>query len=577
MVSLLEGTRRQLSRAARRQAAVLAAAAVALALGPLLAASADAGEFHLYSCRTPSGAAAPADGWSPSHSGPYTYAEDTCAQSGGALVAALRPSPGRTADTDVATWEFSAPAPERIAAATLWRAGDADGGAAINASYQFWFAGPENVVTNPAFNFGQCEGGLLCPYGLGNSSQPLATENRIGVPGPNLGSRLFVNASCVGAPGYQCPEGQADANGYAAVVNVYAVDLTLAQDAGPTADNVGGELASAPVLRGTSDVTFSASDPASGVYEALFSIDGQLVQSSVVDANGGRCANVGGTSDGLAAFLYAQPCKASVSADVGFDTTQVASGEHHLVVSVIDAAGNSAAVLDRQVKVLNEPLACQAPTGASASGGVALSASWRGTHRQVITSAFGRRRTIDGRLTSAAGAPIAGAPVELVAAPVLARAKPLAVASARTGPDGRFSVRVRAAGPSRTLCLTYRGASGIGSPVATRKMTLRVRAGVVLHVTPRVASVGRSIRFIGRLRSGPVPPGGKQLVLEARAPGGAWLEFKVVRTNARGRFHAGYRFRFPGPARYQFRVLCEPESGYPFAGGASNVVRVFER
>src|SRR5438128_1902505 len=366
MVSLLEGTRRQLSRAARRQAAVLAAAAVALALGRVLAAGAAAGGSHLYSCRTPAGAAAPAHGWSPSHSGPYTYAEDTCAQSGGALVAALRPSPGRTADTDVATWEFSAPAPERIAAATLWRAGDADGGAAINASYQFWFAGPENVVTNPAFNFGQCEGGLLCPYGLGNSSQPLATENRIGVPGPNLGSRLFVNASCVGAPGYQCPEGQADANGYAAVVNVYAVDLTLAQDAGPTADNVGGELASAPVLRGTSDVTFSASDPASGVYEALFSIDGQLVQSSVVDANGGRCANVGGTSDGLAAFLYAQPCKASVSADVGFDTTQVASGEHHLVVSVIDAAGNSAAVLDRQVKVLNEPLACQAPTGACA-------------------------------------------------------------------------------------------------------------------------------------------------------------------------------------------------------------------
>ena len=106
---------------------------------------------------------------------------------------------------------------------------------------------------------------------------------------------------------------------------------------------------------------------------------------------------------------------------------------------------------------------------------------------------------------------------------------------------------------------------------------MRVRAGVLLHVSPRVASVGRSIRFSGRLRAGPVPPGGKQLVLEARAAGGAWLEFKVVRTSARGRFHAGYRFRFPGPARYQFRVLCEPESGYPFAAGTSNVVAVFER
>ena len=121
MVSLLEGTWRQLSRTARRQAAVLAAAAVALAPGALVAGSAHAGEFHLYSCRTPSGAAAPADGWSPSHTGPYTYAENTCAQ-GGSLIAALRPSPGRTANTDIATWEFAAPTPERIAAATLWRA-----------------------------------------------------------------------------------------------------------------------------------------------------------------------------------------------------------------------------------------------------------------------------------------------------------------------------------------------------------------------------------------------------------------------------------------------------------------------
>src|SRR2546425_6657942 len=35
--------------------------------------------LHVYSCHTPSGQPAPADGWSPSTSGPETYAEDTCA------------------------------------------------------------------------------------------------------------------------------------------------------------------------------------------------------------------------------------------------------------------------------------------------------------------------------------------------------------------------------------------------------------------------------------------------------------------------------------------------------------------
>ena len=50
----------------------------------------------------------------------------------------------------------------------------------------------------------------------------------------------------------------------------------------------------------------------------------------MLDENGGRCRDVGQTSDGLPAFLYVQPCLASVSADVGFDTTRLANGTHHL-------------------------------------------------------------------------------------------------------------------------------------------------------------------------------------------------------------------------------------------------------
>jgi hypothetical protein len=67
------------------------------------------------------------------------------------------------------------------------------------------------------------------------------------------------------------------------------------------------------------------------------------------------------------------------------------------------------------------------------------------------------------------------------------------------------------------------------------------------------------------------------LVLEARSPGGSWLEFDVVRSDARGRYRARYRFKFAGPASYQFRVLCEAEADYPFATGSSRVVGVFER
>ncbi len=104
------------------------------------AAAAQAGSYHVYSCRTPVGESAPADGWSGSAAG-SAYAEDTCQQPGGALLAALGEAK-RTANTDIATWAFEAPVGESIAGATLWRAGDADGGAAINAAYEFWLAGP---------------------------------------------------------------------------------------------------------------------------------------------------------------------------------------------------------------------------------------------------------------------------------------------------------------------------------------------------------------------------------------------------------------------------------------------------
>ena len=150
------------------------------------------------------------------------------------------------------------------------------------------------------------------------------------------------------------------------------------------------------------------------------------------------------------------------------------------------------------------------------------------------------------------------------------------MASPRTGPDGRFSLRLPVGLSSRTLRFSYRSHLGDPSPVVSSTLALTVRAGVALAISPRTASVGRSIFFRGRLRGHPIPPEGKQVVLEARSPGGAWIEFKVLRTDARGRYRARYRFKFPGPALYEFRALSEPESDYPFAAGASKAVAVRE-
>ncbi|MGH2865038.1 MAG: hypothetical protein ACRDJX_07280 [Solirubrobacteraceae bacterium] len=455
-------------------------------------------------------------------------------------------------------------------AATLWRAGYVHGTSSETGTYQLALAGP--AITNA---FDECVFGAGCDD-LGEPSSPMSALNRVVVPSANLGSHLYAEASCgTSLPAGECQSASGDPNGYSAVLYVYAADLILEQPVGPTATNVSGELATNPTVSGTTDVAFSATDPGSGVYEAVFTLDGQVVQRNVLDENDGRCKNVGQTTDGLPAFLYVQPCLQSVSADVGFETTKVSNGTHHLVVSVTDAAGDAATVLDRTVNVEN-PTPPGAPNGTNASAQATMALAWKGSSKARLTTGYGHGETVLGRLTGPGGVPIAGARVEVLAKPAYAGASAAAMASPITGPEGRFTLQIPAGASSRLLRFEYSDTMG-STPAVMKTLTLRVRAGVILRIAPRVASVGRSIHFSGHLRGGPVPSGGKLLVLEARSPGGGWLEFDVVRSDARGRYRASYRFKFPGPADYQFRVLCEAEADYPFATGSSRVVGVFER
>lgn len=531
-----------------------------------------AGEYHVYSCRMPDGEVAPVDGWSGSVApgGAWDdYVLDTCGE-GGALVAALGDETAHATNVDLATWQFLPPSGTRLAAATLMRAGDLAGGQVANATYQFWLAGPEQPDV-----FDECIFTQGCSS-QGESRNPLSIANRVPVPAANVGSAIYGDVSCGGGSERLCPGGAGDANAYAAALYIYSADITLDQPEGPHASDVGGELTTAPALRGTSNVSFEATDPGAGIWEAVFAVDGQTVERRVVSENGGRCREVGQTTDGLPAFLYLQPCPQSVSAEVPFNSTAVANGEHRLTVTVLDAAGNAAPVLNRAVTVENPPPP-GAPNGTNASAQASLSVHWAGTAKASVLGGFDRGRTLSGRLTTASGAPIAGAQIDLRATPAYSGARPVAMASPRTDANGGFALAVPAGTSSRTLRFAYRAHLDDAEPAATRTLRLSTRAGIVLHVTPHTAAAGRSIFFRGLLRGGPIPRGGKQLVLEARSPGSGWIEFEVIRTDARGRFRASYRFKFPGPADYAFRVRSEAESDFPFAPGSSNLARVHER
>jgi hypothetical protein len=532
-------------------------------------ALARAGRYHVYSCRMPDGTAAPVDGWSGTLApggAADDYVEDTCA-SGGALVAALGDGTTHLAYTDRATWELSIPDSLSLAAAALSRAGYLHGRPGEPAAYEFWLAGP--AITNV---FDECVYTQTC-HTQGEPSEAGHAVNTVAVPNRYLGAHLFLSASCGGGmEGSDCGDAFGDANNYAAALYLYAADLTLEQSAAPSVTTVGGDLATAPVVSGKSDLTFNATDPGAGVYEVVFTVDGKVVRTSTIDEQGGRCRDVGQTGDGLPAFLYLQPCPPSVSADLGFDTTAIPDGAHHLVVNVLDAAGNSATVLDRTVAFANSP-----SNGRGASTAAVLSARWQRTRKTRLTSAFGRSQTITGRLLAPGGIAIAGAQIAVSAVPSYAGASLSAMRGAVTGADGSFVLKLPARLSSRTIELSYTAHADESRPVTSRTLKLAVKAPVSVRITPRTASSEGTIRFRGRLLAGPVPRGGKPVILEARSGRGSWIEFHVIRTDRRGRFSSSYRFKFPGPASYQFRVLCEQEADYPYAAGSSRVLSVSER
>jgi hypothetical protein len=133
---------------------------VSLALLTALAAIAQGGEYHVYSCSDPAtGATLPVYGWKASGNGP-TF--NTCATNpvaGGLKVEVIPQFPGTKG-----TWTFTAPADTHIVAATLYRS--------ALASYRalaYW-ASPEDEYTS-SNAFDSCQGsGEHSPCTLGDAS-----------------------------------------------------------------------------------------------------------------------------------------------------------------------------------------------------------------------------------------------------------------------------------------------------------------------------------------------------------------------------------------------------------------------
>jgi hypothetical protein len=556
---------------------------ICLALVP----SAAADSYHDFLCRVPygpsAGRPAPTDDVTyTTINGPYLSAGESC-PSHGSMFAAMdgettHPFSARAMDT------FEAPTGLSIAGFTVWRyeaAGPSQVDGTAESKLQY-IPGPPSVDA-------------LCDYGcsLGRQAEPLSSENEVSVVGLSGVSEIQWSAGCGGGPGGTCPE--SGSGTLSAQYDVYAADIDLVDNTPPTVSGVGGPLVAGGTLTGTQSVSFDAADGQSGVYGGSLVVDGKTVVSQVLNTNEGHCQSLGVTNDGQRSFEHALPCLPSLSASLTLNTSQLAAGEHSLELIVEDAAGNKTIGYNGTITTSGppsspndpagthtaigpgSPLALRGPAnGVSASDQATLTARWKNMAKEVRMSGYGTKEEITGRLTAPGGLPISGASLGVYETPAYEGARTVPLTGVRTGPTGAWTLTLPRDVSSSALRFEYRSHENDTVPVATVALTLRVHAGIKLKIAPHTTSVGHTIVFTGTLRGAPIPPGGKQLVLEASS-GEEWIQFDTITTNAKGHYRASYRFKFPGPASYRFRVYVPHEADFPFLGGTSNVVGVYER
>ena len=377
------------------------------------------------------------------------------------------------------------------------------------------------------------------------------------------------------------------------------ITLTLEDNTPPVIKSASGPLATAAAdkstVAGSQTLSFTASDADSGVRSATLTLTPQDGETPYTH-----------TFDFAAQCSYdswnACPLTESVS-EFALNTATLKDDSYTVNLTVTDAAGNTASDSLGTITTAGPPSTGAAgvlAAGATASAGGAigpgsplvergpangtnasdqaeLTARWTSTAKATRTSGYGQADRITGRLTAPGGVPISGASLDVFQTPAEQGAQArLSDTGVRTGPTGEWTLTLPKGISSSTVRFTYSSHVDDTIPAATATLTLRVHAGIALRIVPRVTSVGRKIFFSGVLHGGPVPSGGKQLVLEASS-GREWVEFRTISTNAKGRYRASYRFKFPGPVTYRFRVISPYEADFPFLGGASNVVDVHER
>jgi hypothetical protein len=321
----------------RRLTRPAVAALAAAALTAVLAPTAQAGTMTTHTCRLPDGRPAATTGWSGFSADALWELRDTCATAG--HLAMTPKGPGHSSDEAPAILQYT-PAPDTVLhGVSVQRA------ALLPYTPQTWGwsysigAGSYVIEANSAAQGPGGNGSL----GAGTYVAWNGAGNTVSFSNPAvLGAQnaLRLGMRCAGEGGRTC----ADPAGNA-FLRLYQASIITYDGSDPAVENVGGSLLSPGPKDGTETLTYNASDTGSGLYRAIVDVDGRTLWSTVLDGNGGRCADVDATNNNPYEFGHRQPCKLAInSGEVSIDTRALAEGERSVRVRIEDATGNHANV-----------------------------------------------------------------------------------------------------------------------------------------------------------------------------------------------------------------------------------------